>query len=258
MSAKSIYFASDFHLGADTEVESSKNRELKILRWLDSIKNDCDELYLLGDLFDYWFEYIEVIPKGHVRFLAKLASFVDSGIPVHIFTGNHDMWMFSYFQDELGAIVHRKPINKSLQGKKLQFGHGDGLGPGDHGYKFIKKIFGNPISQLLFARLHPNLAIRIMRILSQRKDKVEQKRTSYKGADQEWLIKHCEKEVIKDHIDYFIFGHRHLPIDFTLSNGTSRYINLGDMIHHNTYAVLKNGNLSIQTFENQDVQIFGN
>ena len=137
---QNIYFASDFHLGAPN-YESSRKREDKIVEWMSSIKGDCKELYLVGDLFDFWFEYKKAIPKGFIRLQAKIADFTDSGIPVTIFTGNHDMWMFDYLPKELGVELYRKPIRKTFYGKEFLIGHGDGLGPGDHGYKFIKKVF---------------------------------------------------------------------------------------------------------------------
>src|SRR5438552_2655942 len=155
---KKIYFASDFHLGVP-DFQTSLEREKRIVRWLDTIKNDCEELYLLGDVFDFWFEYKTVVPKGFVRLLGKLAEFSDAKIPVHYFTGNHDMWTFDYLTKELNVQIHRHPVEKEYNGKKFYIGHGDGLGPGDHGYKFIKKIFASPLSQWLFARLHPNLGI---------------------------------------------------------------------------------------------------
>jgi len=149
-----IYFASDFHLGTNGQL-SSIEREQKIVRWLDYIKSDAAHIYLLGDVFDFWFEYKQVIPKGYTRLLGKLAELTDAGIPITFFIGNHDMWMFNYFKEELGIPILRKPISIEISGKKFFIGHGDGLGPGDHSYKFIKKIFASPIAQWLFARIFP-------------------------------------------------------------------------------------------------------
>jgi len=245
--SKSIYFASDFHLGLNKN-GTSRAREARIIRWLASIIDDTEQLYILGDLFDYWFEYKKVVPKGFIRILTKLSEFTDRDIPVHIFTGNHDMWMFDYLEDEIGAIIYRAPIVRQLQGKKFLLGHGDGLGPGDHGYKFIKKVFRSKINQWLFARLHPNLGITLMQKFSKKSRDAETESPAFMGPDKEWLIQYCEKKIEKGDIDYFIFGHRHLPIDYTLSNKRSRYINCGDWIEHNSYVVLREGEIELKKF----------
>ncbi len=245
---KSIYFASDFHLGLDKN-GTSRARESRIIAWMDSIIDDAEELYLLGDVFDYWFEYKKVVPKGFVRLLAKLAEFSHRGVPLHIFTGNHDMWMFDYLEEELGATLYRDPILKVLQGRKIYMGHGDGLGPGDHGYKFIKAVFRSKINQWLFARLHPNLGITLMQKFSQKSRESESESPSFMGAEKEWLVQFCEEQIKKEAIDYFIFGHRHLPIDYQLTNKKARYLNCGDWITHNSYVVLREGQLELKTFE---------
>ncbi|NNF35008.1 MAG: UDP-2,3-diacylglucosamine diphosphatase, partial [Saprospiraceae bacterium] len=167
MARTKTYFASDFHLGLDVSI-SSLEREKKIVRWMDGIKNDAKAIYLVGDVFDYWFEYGTVIPKGYTRLLGKLAELRDIGIPIYFFIGNHDMWMFRYLDEEMGIPIYRQPIQREIDGKKFFIGHGDGLGPGDHGYKFIKSIFSNRFCQWLFARIHPNLGIRIMKYVSGR------------------------------------------------------------------------------------------
>lgn len=244
---KKIFFASDFHLGMGT-AEESRKREHRILRWLDEIEPEAEALYLLGDLFDYWFEYKRVVPRGHVRFLGKLAQMVDSGIPVHIFSGNHDVWMFDYLEKELGATVHHKPITVTLRDKLFLLGHGDGLGPGDHGYKFIKKIFRAPINQWLFARLHPNFALWIMKKFS-KTSREAQEEEGFLGADKEWLVQYAERKITEKAYDYLLFGHRHLPIDHLLSNKKSRYVNCGDWIHHNTYVVFDGKQLDLKKYE---------
>lgn len=253
-----IYFASDFHLGVDTPQESSKEREQKIIRWLDFIQPTCKALYLLGDVFDYWFEYKKVIPKGNVRFLARLAQFTDAGIPVHIFTGNHDMWISTYLESEIGIKLHRDPIEITLHSKKMILGHGDGLGPGDRGYKVIKKIFRNRFNQWLFARLHPNLGIALMQFFSGKSRAYDKEDQSFSNPEKEWLVQYCEEQIKSKEIDFFIFGHRHLPIDYILSNAKSRYINLGDMMSYNSYAVLEQGKLTLKSYENPSLHIFSN
>ncbi len=252
-----IYFASDFHLGIDARL-SSRERERQILRWLDSIRDEAGEIYLVGDLFDFWFEYKTVVPKGFVRLLGKLAELRDSGIEIHYFTGNHDMWMFRYFEEELGIPTHREPIIRERNGKTFFIGHGDGLGPGDHGYKFIKRVFANPFSQWLFERLHPNFGIRLANFWSGSSRKRDRDAGRFLGSEKEWLIAYCNRKLDQLSIDYFIFGHRHLPIDHTLKNGRSRYINLGDWMHYNSYAVFDGEELQLHFFENEEGRIFGN
>jgi UDP-2,3-diacylglucosamine hydrolase len=247
-SSKKIYFLSDFHLGAPNAAESLV-REKRIIRFLDEIKEDAEQIFLLGDLFDFWFEYKKVVPKGYVRILGKLAEITDAGIPVHFFVGNHDMWMTNYFQQELNIPVYFEPVPFDLFGKKFLIGHGDGLGPGDHGYKFIKKIFRNKACQWLFGILPPFIGMGLANYFS-RKSRAQTGQTDevFLGEDKEWLIIYC-KEVLKTtHYDYFIFGHRHLPLDVSLG-GNSRYINLGDWIKYNSYASFNGNELSLNYYK---------
>lgn len=241
-----IYFASDFHLGIPDH-ESSLEREKRIIRWLDQVAADATEIYLVGDLFDVWFEYKRVVPKGFVRFLGKLAELTDRGIKINVFTGNHDMWMFSYLETECGVTMYRNPVEREWNGKKFIIGHGDGLGPGDHGYKFIKKVFRNPVCQWLYARLHPNFGIALADYFSRKGYDKKDVERDYKGDDKEYLMLYCREELKKRHVDYFIFGHRHLPLDREAGPG-SRYINLGDWINYNTYAVFDGSTLTFETF----------
>ncbi len=230
------------------DYESSRERERLIVSWLDEIKDNCGELFLVGDLFDFWFEYKKAIPKGFVRLQGKIAEFTDEGIPVHVFTGNHDMWMFDYLPQELGIKLYKKPIHREFSGKKFMIGHGDGLGPGDHGYKFIKKVFANPLSQWLFARLHPNLGISMADYWSgksRRANRAEDEK--FLGEENEWLAIYCKEYLKKEHIDYFIFGHRHLPLDIKLDKD-SRYVNLGEWMNYQTYAVFDGEKLELKEF----------
>lgn len=244
---KKIYFASDFHLGVPDH-EKSLIREKRIVSWLDSIRQDAEEIFLMGDLFDFWFEYKYVVPKGYVRLLGKLAELADAGITLHIFTGNHDMWLFDYLPQQFNCSIYRQPITREFNGKTFYLGHGDGLGPGDKGYKFIKKLFASPACQWLFARLHPNLGIGIgnywsgkSRLANGPSDKV------FKGEDQEWLAIYCKEVLQHTHYDYFIFGHRHLPLDIKLTEN-SRYINLGEWVNYSTYAVFDGEQLTLKEF----------
>ncbi len=242
---KKIFFLSDFHLGAP-DYATSLAREKKIIAFLDEIKNDAAHIFIMGDLFDFWFEYKKVVPKGFVRILGKLAEITDSGVPVSFFVGNHDMWMKDYFQKELNIPVYFEPVPFQFNGKKFLLGHGDGLGPGDHGYKFIKKVFRNKLAQWLFGILPPFIGMGLADYFS-RKSRAQtgQKDEVYFGEDKEWLVLYCKEILTKAHYDYFIFGHRHLPLDIQL-NDTSRYINLGDWIKYNSYAVLDGQTLQLK------------
>ncbi|MEZ5039911.1 MAG: UDP-2,3-diacylglucosamine diphosphatase [Saprospiraceae bacterium] len=252
-----IYFASDFHLGVDVR-QSSADRERKIVRWLDQIKTDAEAVYLVGDIFDFWFEYKTVIPKGFVRLLGKLAELRDAGIAIYFFTGNHDMWMFRYFEEELGIPIYRKPILREIHGKTFFIGHGDGLGPGDFGYKFIKKVFANPICQWLFERLHPNFGVWLASYWSRKSRSVQPIGKTFYGEENEWLILYANRKLATVSADFFVFGHRHLPIDHVLNDGKSRYINLGDWLFDYTYAVFDGQNMELQFFENDAGKVFGN
>ena len=241
-----IYFASDLHLGVPNR-EKSLVREKLFVQWLDDIKSDTEAIYLVGDIFDFWFEYKKAVPKGYVRLLGKLAEFSDSNIPIHIFTGNHDMWLFDYLEDEINAHIYREPIEVSLKGKRFFIGHGDGLGPGDNGYKLIKKIFKNKLCQWLFERIHPNLGISVAQYWS-KKSRIAngEKNESYHG-EKEWLTQFCKEKIKTIEVDYFIFGHRHLPLEVDLGNNMT-YINLGEWVNYNSYAVFDGKKLELKRY----------
>lgn len=242
-----IYFLSDFHLGVP-DYETSLRREKLVVSFLDSIKNDAKEIFLVGDVFDFWFEYKTVVPKGYVRLLGKLAELSDAGIKLHYFTGNHDMWVFDYFTKELNIPVYRGPVERQFYGKKFFIGHGDGLGPGDHGYKFIKKVFANKFCQWLFARIHPNLGIAMANFWSRRsRIATGHLDETYLGDDKEFLIQFCKETLSGTHYDYFVFGHRHLPLEKQVGPN-STYINLGDWLKYNTYAVFDGSKMQLLKF----------
>ena len=233
---KKIYFLSDFHLGAPN-AEASLQREKRIVRFLEEIRDCAEQIFIVGDLFDFWFEYKMVVPKGYVRILGKLAELTDAGIRIHFFAGNHDMWMKDYFQKELNIPVYFEPALFEYNGKQFLIGHGDGQGPGDHGYKFMKKIFRSKTCQWLFGILPPVIGIGLANYLSLKSRAVTgQTEETFLGEENEWLIIYSKERLLKESVDYFIFGHRHLPIDFKLKPG-SRYINLGDWIKYESYAV---------------------
>lgn len=248
MEQKKIYFASDFHLGVPS-LASSHEREKKICRWLDKIRHDAAEIFLVGDIFDFWYEYRYTVPKGTVRLLGKIAELTDAGIIVHFFTGNHDLWMKDYFTAELNVHVHHAPVTRTFAEQKFLIGHGDGLGPGDGWYKVLRFFFTNKVFQWMFSRLHPNLAFFIARRSSKR-SRVATGDTDEKflGEEKEWLFLYCRDYLKENKIDYFIFGHRHLPLDLDV-DGKARYINLGEWFNYFTYAVLEGKKLELKKFE---------
>lgn len=245
---KKIYFASDFHLGVP-DAASSLAREKKIVRWLDTIKQDAQVLFLVGDIFDFWFEYRHAIPKGFIRLQGKLAELTDNGLPIYFFTGNHDMWMFDYFTQELDIPVLRHPISIQIDDKKFYIGHGDGLGPKDHVYKILKKVFANKISQWLFARVHPNLGIGLANYWSRKSRINNTKKDEVFKPNEEWLVYYCHDMEKHNHHDYYVFGHRHLPLNIVLNNN-SRYVNLGEWVNYCSYAEYDGTSLNLKYFEN--------
>lgn len=271
---KRTYFLSDFHLGAP-DAERSLVREKRVIAFLDQAAKDAKEIILLGDLFDFWFEWKKAVPRGYTRLLGKLAELTDRGIPVHLFLGNHDMWAFDYLPKETGVIIHREPVVREMEGKHFLIGHGDGLGPGDHGYKFLKKVFRNPVCQWLFARLHPNFALGLGDFWSGRsRNKSYENDRQWLGEDKEWLVVYCRERLAQEHFDFMVFGHRHLPVDMEVKPFTgslagdpvkamgARYINLGDWISHFTYAVFDGEGLRLMRRSGdgsleQDQQITG-
>lgn len=244
---KKIYFASDHHLGAPTP-EASLPRERKFVAWLDIIKKDAQAIFILGDLFDFWFEYKTVVPKGFVRVLGKLAEIRDSGIPIYFFVGNHDLWMRDYFEKELDIPVYHKPQEFTINQKKFLIGHGDGLGPGDKGYKRMKKVFTFPLFQWMFRWLHPDIGMKLGHYFSVKNKMISgDEDAQFLGEDKEWLVQYCKKKLTEKHYDYFVFGHRHLPLEIDL-NANSRYINLGDWISYFTYGTFAGQVFTLDTF----------
>ena len=243
-----IYFASDQHLGAPTAALSFP-REQKFVAWLDEVKQDAAAIFLLGDLFDFWFEYQTVVPKGFVRVLGKLAEIRDAGIPIYFFLGNHDLWMGDYFQKELNIPVFYDNEEFTFNGKTFLIGHGDGKGPGDIGYKRMKKVFTNPFSKWLFRWLHPDIGVKLAQYLSVKNKLISGvEDVKYLGEDQEWLVQYCKRKLKTKSYNFFVFGHRHLPLEIELTKN-SKYINLGDWIGYFTYGVFDGTNFELKKFE---------
>ena len=242
---KKVYFASDNHLGAPT-LKDSLPREKKFVAWLDSIKKDAAAIYLMGDLFDFWFEYKKVVPKGFTRTLGKLAELSDAGVKITYFVGNHDLWMNGYFEEELNIPVFHNPQQVTINKTSFFIGHGDGLGPGDKGFKRMKKVFTNPLSKWFFRWLHPDLGVRLGQYMSVSNKMISgEEDAKFLGEEKEWLVQYCKRKLESKHYDYFIFGHRHLPLNINL-NDKSTYLNLGDWISYFTYAVFDGEKLELK------------
>lgn len=250
---KRIYFSSDYHLGVPTG-ELSREREKRLVQWLEAIRHDAQVIFLVGDLFDFWFEYRTVIPKGFVRILGKLSELADSGIELIIFTGNHDMWMSGYLTEELGASLYRNPVQFEVESeggisKSILVGHGDGLGPGDKTYKILKRIFENKFFQGLFRFVHPDIGMWIALEWSKRSRiaNVNKGEERFMGDDREWLLIYCREVEKWKHHDFYVFGHRHLVLDLKVAEN-SRYINLGEWVTQQQYAVFNGSDIALKKF----------
>ena len=241
---KKTYFISDIHLGANGR-ESSIIREQRLISWLDKIKSQADTIYFLGDIFDFWYEWKRVIPSGFARFFGKICELTDNGVNIHFFTGNHDVWMFNYFEKELGVIVHRETLEITIAKSNFFLAHGDALGPGDNLFKIVKKIFKNKVAQWLFSRFHPNFAIALASRWSKSNRKQKYFGTKYTNAEAEWLVLFSHEVLKSKHIDYFIFGHRHIPMIHKLSEN-STYINTGDWLGSYSYTVFDGTNIELR------------
>ncbi len=243
---KRFYFISDLHLGAP-DAEASSEREKKLCRFLSAAKSDAQAVFLIGDTFDFWFEYKRAVPKGFVRFLAKLQQLRDEGIEIYIFIGNHDLWMKDYLEKEIGAQIIFDKTTLLSQGKSMLLAHGDGLGPGDTKYKILKRIFTNKLCQWLFRWLHPDIGIKIAQLWS-RHAFTDPAIEVFHGEEKEWLIQYCRRKLTEQHFDYFIMGHRHLPMEIQLSD-KSTYFNLGDWIINCNYAVYDGEEVKLIKYE---------
>lgn len=251
---KRIFFLSDFHLGAPNRTESLK-REKLIVQFLTEIKDQAFAVFIVGDVFDFWYEYKKVVPRGYVRLLGKLAELTDSGVQVHFFVGNHDMWMRTYFEEELGIPVYFEQRDYVFNGQHFHLSHGDGLGPGDHKYKALKKVFRNPVCQWLFGLVPPQIGIGLADFFSkQSRAKTGTTEERFLGEDREWLIIYSRELLKTKKVDFFVFGHRHLPMDYRLTE-ESRYINLGDWIQYFTYAEFDGRGLTLKSYTGQEAKI---
>ena len=244
--SKRIYFCSDNHLGSPNR-NLSLEREKIFITWLDQIKADAQAIFFLGDLFDFWFEYKKVVPKGFTRLFGKLAELSDSGIDLFFFVGNHDCWIGNYFEDELGINVFHKKVDLNIDNYNILIGHGDGLGPGDNKYKFLKLLFRNPILKKLFSFIHPDLGISLGSFLSQKNKILSGSEKVFESEDKEMLFSYCKDVLKTKYYHFFIFGHRHIPLDLDLGNN-SKYFNTGDWITHFSYLVYDGNSFNLNYF----------
>lgn len=245
---KKVYFASDQHLGAPTR-EKSFPREQRFVQWLNEVKEDAEAIFILGDLFDFWFEYQTVVPKGFVRVLGKLAEIRDSGIPIYFFVGNHDLWMNDYFQTELNIPVYHSTQEFKINNQLFLIGHGDGLGPHDLGYKRMKKVFTFPLFKWMFRWLHPDLGVKLGQYMSVKNKMISgDEDFKFLGEEKEWLVQYCKRKLETKHYDYFVFGHRHLPLDIQLKEN-SKYVNLGDWVHYYTYGIFEGDTFTLTDYK---------
>lgn len=244
-----IYFISDAHLGSQI-VNEPRKHEQKLVQWLETIKHDAKVIYMVGDMFDFWFEYKTVVPKGFVRFLGKTAELIDSGIEVHFFTGNHDIWTFGYLEKEIGMIVHKTPMQLNLFGKKFFIAHGDGLQmEGDTKFLLLRKVFHSSFAQKLFGYIPPRIGQSFGYSWSRnnRTKTIKVYKNKYEGEENEYLVRFAKDYIQKADIDFFIFGHRHIDLDLELKNG-SRVVILGDFINIFSYAKYDGDNFSLEYF----------
>lgn len=244
---KNIYFISDLHLGM-SPAGDSRQRENLVVEWLASISGDARELWLMGDTFDYWFEYRKVVPRGFVRFLGELARLSDGGVEIHMFTGNHDVWIFDYLPSEVGLKVHRKPLMKEWDGRRFFLGHGDGLLKSDRGYRLLQGVFKSRTMQWLYTRIHPNGSMAFAQWWSRSSRNKKGAFVPFLGEDREHQIIYARQKIREEPgISYFVFGHRHIPFDIRLDED-SRVICLGDWISNFTYAVFDGKDLQLKRY----------
>ena len=251
-----IYFLSDAHLGSRA-LEHRRTQERRLVNFLDQIKDKAEAVYLLGDMFDFWFEYKSVVPKGFTRFLGKLSELTDRGVEVHYFTGNHDIWCKDYLTQECGVIMHTEPITVELHDKVFFLAHGDGLGDDSKSFKFLRKVFHNKLCQTLFASLHPRWGMEfgLEWAKHSRLKRPNGKEPDYMGENEEPLVLFT-KEYYKTHpnVNYFIYGHRHIELDLFL-NRDCRLMILGDWISLFSYAVFDGEHMFLEEYIEGESQV---
>lgn len=245
---KKIYFVSDAHLGS-LAYTNDTYREKKLVAWLDAIKHDAAAIYLVGDIFDFWYEYKYVIPKGFVRLFGKIAELCDSGIPIHFFIGNHDIWTYGYLEKELGMQVHKQPLLTEVNGKRFYVAHGNGLGKNPFVVQMIEKIFHSTSVRFFYNMIHPSINMRLGLAWSKKnREKKRQQEITFYGENKENLIVFAKEYVKHTPVDFFVFGHRHILLNFMIQKST-QVIFLGDWIEHFSYGVFDGENFSLEIFD---------
>ncbi|MDD4199333.1 MAG: UDP-2,3-diacylglucosamine diphosphatase [Paludibacter sp.] len=245
-----IYFVSDAHLGSLLE-KDPRSHELKLVRWLDMVKKDAEKIYLLGDIFDFWYEYKTVVPKGFVRLLGKLAEMTDAGIEIHFFIGNHDLWTFNYLEKEIGLKVQYEPVIVEHNGKRFFLAHGDELLTSDKKFNFIRQLFHSKFAQKLFGCVPPRIGQKLGYTWSKfNREKIAHEDNSYQGEDKEELVVFAKNYQSEPHIDYFVFGHRHIDLNLKLRND-AHVIILGDFVNIFSYGVFDGKNFTLEYFETE-------
>ncbi|MDR0658990.1 MAG: UDP-2,3-diacylglucosamine diphosphatase [Mediterranea sp.] len=252
---KNIYFLSDAHLGSRA-IKSGRTQERRLVNFLDSIKHKASVVYLLGDMFDYWFEYRNVVPKGYTRFLGKLSELTDMGVEVHFFIGNHDIWCYDYLTKECGVVMHYEPLTIEIHGKEFYLAHGDGLGDPNRKFKTLRALFHNRTLRYLFAAIHPRWSVEwgLNWARHSRLKREDGKEPDYMGEEREDLVL-FSKEYLKSHpsINYFIYGHRHIMLDLMLGE-SARMIISGDWISYFSYVVFDGENLFLEEYIEGETQ----
>lgn len=246
-----IYFISDAHLGSQV-ITNNRKHEQKLVRWLEMVRKDATAIYLLGDMFDFWFEYKTVVPKGYVRFLGKLAELVDAGIEIHFFIGNHDIWTFGYLENEVGLIVHKGPFVTRLGNKTFYMAHGDGLDSRDHGYHFIRHIFHSKTAQKLFGYVPPRLGQGLGYTWSKNnRKKILHLENKYLGENDETIVVFAKQYAENNEVDFLIFGHRHIFLDLEIKN-RKRVIILGDFVGIYSYGVFDGEDFRLEYYTEEE------
>ena len=245
--ANKVYFLADAHLGSKSHADSVET-ERKLCRWLDEVKGDAAVIFLMGDIFDYWYEYRYVVPKGFTRLLGKLGELTDAGVEIHFFAGNHDLWLTDYLTVECGLILHHEPLITMIGDKKFFLAHGDGLGDESRSFHLLRKLFHNQFLRKCFSAVHPRWTIPLAYSWSN-SSRASGGVVPYLGEEREYLVRFAKSKLqeIPD-INYFVFGHRHILLDLPIAQN-SRVIMLGDWITLFSYAEFDGENMQLKQWE---------
>ncbi|MBN1925805.1 MAG: UDP-2,3-diacylglucosamine diphosphatase [Prolixibacteraceae bacterium] len=252
MANKITYFVSDVHLGSPA-LKNNSEREKLFVSWLNDAAKDAREIYLLGDIFDFWYEYKKVVPRGFVRTLGKIAEITDSGIPVHFFTGNHDVWVYDYLPSETGVTLHRGPLVKSINGKTFYLAHGDGLDPKEKGYLMLKRLFTSKTAQFFFSQLHPNIALWFgHQWAKQSRIAKGTEAETTNDIEKEANVLFAQNYIKNKKVDYFIFGHRHILVNKEIDLNCQLFF-LGEWLNYYSYAVFDGDKVELKIYSQKNL-----